>query len=87
MIARLPSLAAGSTDIITPVLLADNGGRASSLRLDILGAPGLDQVVVMLATQLLIDVIAHDCGFAGLESRRQGFGFGLAAPSSRLRRQ
>jgi hypothetical protein len=59
VIARLPSLAAGSTDIVTPVLFANDGGRAPSLRLDVLGAPGLDEVVVVLAAQLLVDVIAH----------------------------
>jgi len=40
--------------IYSPVLLADNGGKAPSLGLDVLAAPGLHQVVVMLAAQLLL---------------------------------
>ena len=35
-------------------MLADNRRRASPLGLDILGAPGLYQVVVVLAAQLLL---------------------------------
>lgn len=37
-----------------PVLFADNGGSASSLSRNILGAPGFYQVVVVLAFQLLL---------------------------------
>lgn len=37
-----------------PVLFADNSGRASPLRLDVLGTPRLDEVVVVLAAQLFL---------------------------------
>lgn len=38
----------------SPILLADNGRGTSSLSLDVLGAPGFHQVIVMLAAQLLL---------------------------------
>lgn len=59
MIARLLAFTACGTNVIAPVLLAHNGGWASSFRLNVLGAPRLYQVVVVLAAELLIDVVAH----------------------------
>lgn len=61
VIAGLLAFAASSADIVTPVLLAHNDGSASSLSRNILGAPRLYQVVVVLAFQLLVDVVAHGC--------------------------
>lgn len=61
VIAGLLAFAASSADIVTPVLLAHNGGSAPSLSRNILGTPGLYQVVVVLAFQLLVDVVAHGC--------------------------
>lgn len=61
VVAGLLAFAASSADIVTPVLLADNCGSASSLSRNILGAPGFYQVVVVLAFQLLVDVVAHGC--------------------------
>lgn len=61
VVAGLLAFTAGSADIVTPVLFADNGRSASSLSRNILGAPGFYQVVVVLAFQLLVDVVAHGC--------------------------
>jgi hypothetical protein len=78
VIARLPSLAAGSTDIVTPVLFANDGGRAPPLRLDVLGAPGLDEVVVVLAAQLLLRNVGDLVSGTGLGHRGVDY-----CPSSR----
>jgi hypothetical protein len=69
VVAGLLSFTACSTYIISPVLLAHDGGRASFLRLDVLGTPRLYQVVVVLATQLFVDVIAH----LGSEKEKSSF--------------
>lgn len=64
--AWLLTFAACSTNVIAPVLLAHDGGGTPSLSLNILGAPRLYQVVVVLAAELLIDVVAHGGRGGGL---------------------
>lgn len=43
-----------TADVISPVLFADDGRRASSVSSNVLAAPRLDEVVVMLATELFL---------------------------------
>lgn len=57
--AWLRAFSTCGTDVVTPVLAADDPGRTSPGCLDVFAAPGLDQVVMMLTAQLFVDVIAH----------------------------
>lgn len=66
------AITARSTDIVTTVNLLDYGRSTTPLRLDIFGAPFINEMIMMLTPQFFINIVAHFVDGCGRWKNGQG---------------